>query len=464
MEHRMAAMGCACLTREEIAAARPEPPPPPGHDPIAAARARMQAHGQWHPWQTMGRRWGMGCVALEITQRCNLDCALCYLSESSEAVHDIPLAEVLRRLDAIRDQYGAHTDVQITGGDPTLRDRAELVAIVRHAARIGLRPALFTNGIRATRDLLAELAAAGLVDVAFHVDMSQGRRGYADEVALHALRSEYIARARGLGLSVLFNTTVFDGNFDAVPEIVRFFVRHAADVRLASFQLQADTGRGVAGAARSPIRLETVAARIREGADAPVGLTLPLAGHAACNRYALTLVANGRVYDLYDTPAAVAAALAATGTTPFDRRRPGRAIAALALSLLRRPTALAITLPALAKKFWAMRADLVAARGRVHKLSFFLHDFMDAAHLDRERIGACIFVTQTAEGPISMCLHNAKRDAFILQPLRTGDGWWQPLTGQVGERPPAPELPRHTAKTAKGRVRFTRVPGATRVR
>jgi len=457
MEHRMAATGCACLTRDEIAAARPEPPPPPGHDPIAMARARMQAHGQWHPWQTMGRRWGMGCVALEITQRCNLDCALCYLSEHSEAVHDIPLAEVLRRLEAIRARYGPHTDVQITGGDPTLRDRAELVAIVRHAARIGLRPALFTNGIRATRDLLSELATAGLVDVAFHVDMSQGRRGYADEVALHALRAEYIARARGLGLSVLFNTTVFDGNFAAIPDIVRFFVRHAADVRLASFQLQADTGRGVAGAATAPIRLETVAARIREGAGAPVSLTLPLAGHAACNRYALTLVANGRVHDLYDTPALVADVLAATGTTPFDRRRPGRAVAALALALLRRPRVLARTLAALAQKFWTMRDDLIAARLRVHKLSFFLHDFMDAAHLDRERIGACIFVNQTAAGPISMCLHNAKRDAFILQPLRSGDGWWQPLTGEVGAVLPPVRLPQHTAKTAKGRVRITRV-------
>jgi len=454
----MEATRCDCLTRAEIAAARPEPPPGPGHDPIAAARERMQAQGQWHPWQTMGRRWGMGCVALEITQRCNLDCALCYLSESSEAVHDLPLAEVLRRLDAIRAQYGAHTDVQITGGDPTLRDRAELVAIVRHAARLGLRPALFTNGIRATRSLLAELAAAGLVDVAFHVDMSQGRRGYADEIALHALRAEYIARARGLGLSVLFNTTVFDGNFAAIPDIARFFVRHAADVRLASFQLQAATGRGVAGAARAPIRLDTVAERIREGAGAPVGFALPLAGHAACNRYALTLVANGRVHDLYDQPAIVADLLAATASTQFDRRRPVRAVAALAGALLRRPEILARTLPWATRKLWAMRRDLLAARGRVHKLSFFLHDFMDATALDRERIGACIFVTQTADGPISMCLHNAKRDAFILQPVRAADGWWNPLTGRIAATPAPPTPPEHGAKTAKGRVRFRRVP------
>ncbi|MGZ5431162.1 MAG: hypothetical protein ACXWEX_07135, partial [Thermoanaerobaculia bacterium] len=38
------------------------------------------------PTQAIGRRYTIGCVAVEITQRCNLDCTLCYLSESSEKV------------------------------------------------------------------------------------------------------------------------------------------------------------------------------------------------------------------------------------------------------------------------------------------------------------------------------------------------------------------------------------------
>src|SRR5262245_23656595 len=102
-----------------------------GPTPLEKARARMIATGQWGPGQAMGRRWAIGCVALEITQRCNLDCSLCYLSESSQAVKDVPLAELFRRIDAIRACYGPQTDVQVTGGDPTLRRRDELVAIVR---------------------------------------------------------------------------------------------------------------------------------------------------------------------------------------------------------------------------------------------------------------------------------------------------------------------------------------------
>ncbi len=209
------------MTADEIAAWQPETPPAPGVSPLQRAAARLQAARQWTANQTMGRRFAIGCVALEITQRCNLDCTLCYLSDHSEAVHDLPLAEVFRRIDMIRDTYGEHTDVQVTGGDPTLRNRGELVAIVRRIAERGMRPALFTNGIKATRSLLAELAGAGLVDVAFHVDTTQQRKGMPTEHALNAVRAEYIARARGLGLSVLFNTTVHRANLHEIPALIR---------------------------------------------------------------------------------------------------------------------------------------------------------------------------------------------------------------------------------------------------
>jgi hypothetical protein len=62
-----------------------------------------------------------------------------------------------------------------------------------------------------------------------------------------------------------------------------------------------------------------------------------------------------------------------------------------------------------------MKADLMASRGRVNKLFFFIHNFMDACDLDPERIKACTFMAATQDGPISMCLHNARRDQYILR-------------------------------------------------
>lgn len=419
------------MTPDEIATARPDPLPDllsdPCSTPKSRARAKMEATGQWHPAQVMGRRWGIGCVALEITQRCNLDCSLCYLSEMSEAVRDTPLQEIYRRIDMILTYYGPGTDVQVTGGEPTLRPRAVLLAIVRRIRERGMRAALFTNGIRATRSLLTELAEAGLVDVAFHVDTTQRRRGYATEADYDALREEYIERARGLPLSVLFNTTVHAGNFIDIPAIVRCFVRHSDVVRLASFQLQADTGRGVVRGRAAAITQASVGQQIQVGAGAEIRFDTPGVGHHACNQYAMTLVVNGCVHDVFDDPRVITRLLQATQDLQFDRTDRRRAIGALGDWLLRNPVEVLRNAGWAAAKLWAMRADLAASGGRADKLSFFIHNFMGADQLDAERIGACVFSVATAGGPISMCLHNAKRDSFILQQLPIDGAAWSPL-------------------------------------
>ena len=407
---------------------------------LERARARVAAAGQWSPRQHLGRRWPVGCVALEITQRCNLDCELCYLSESSQALKDIPLAEVYCRIAMIRAQYGAGVDVQITGSEPTLRPRGELVAIVRRARESGLRPSLFTNGIRASRALLAELAAAGLEDVAFHVDTTQRRRGYLSEAALDALRLEYIARARGLPLAVFFNTSVCDSNLEAVPAIAEFFLCHADVVRMASFQLHADTGRGSLRGRGPRVSVAAVAGRIQAGVRAKLNFDAMDIGHARCNRYAMALVANGRAHDLCDEPDFIVRMLERTAALRLDRTRPADGLAALAGWALRHPRALPDCLAWVARKTWRMRQDLLAARCRVHKLSFFIHDFMHACALERERIDACSFMVATPEGPLSMCLHNAKRDAYLL--------------------PPGAAPVRLTRKTARGLAKLRFAPGS----
>ncbi len=114
----------------------------------------------------MGSRWPIACVALEITQRCNLDCTLCYLSEHSQSIQDLPLEEVLRRIENIYHYYGKNTDIQVTGGEPTLREPSELTAIIAKISSLGMRATLMTNGIRASRTQLERLCKAGLTDVA----------------------------------------------------------------------------------------------------------------------------------------------------------------------------------------------------------------------------------------------------------------------------------------------------------
>src|SRR5215467_1710847 len=326
--------GTPFMTPSEIRDVMPVAEPGSHGAALAAARRRMVAAGQWNAGQFMGRRWPIGCVALEITQRCNLDCTACYLSEHSEAVKDIPLEELFRRIDLIFDHYGPHTNVQVTGGEPTLRKREELVAIVRRVSHKGMRPALFTNGIRAKRELLVELVEAGLVDVAFHVDMTQGRKGYESESALNAVRQEYVERARGLPLSVMFNTTIFDRNFEETPAIVRFFVHNCDVVRLASFQLQAQTGRTILGRRSDAITIQSLQEQIEKGTTSSISFDTLRVGHSHCNRYGMIFVANNRAYDALDDRRFLEAMLERMPLLSFDRRSRSKVIATFVMGVL----------------------------------------------------------------------------------------------------------------------------------
>ncbi len=445
------------LSEQEIRSHRIETWPGEPIDAFNRARAVLRRLGLAHGDQQMGQRWPVGCVALEITQRCNLDCTLCYLSENSEAVKDIPVDELFVRIDAIAKAYGPNTDVQVTGGEPTLRDRDELKAIVRRIHALGMRATLMTNGIRVTRKLLEELVEAGLADVAFHVDTTQQRCGYPTEESLNALRERYVSLAAGLPLSVMFNTTVHDGNFDEIPSVVAFFRSNAGRIRTVSFQLQADTGRGMQRTRGPAITLDTVAAQIEAGAGTPVTFSASLIGHPSCSRYGMCLASNAHLYDAFADPSLVSMVQSASAALVLDRTRPAATARAVLLWLARHPAVWARVLSWLTRMGWTMRRDILAAGARVHTLSIIMHNFMDATRLEEDRISACAFKVATSEGPVSMCLHNAKRDAFILKPVkiyRAGAPlFWNPATGDETADFPKSIEPDHDAIVRKGRNR-----------
>ena len=411
--------------------------PPPASQPERLMRIaeRMQRTGQWSPSQAAGRRWTMGCVSLEVTQRCNLDCTLCYLSDSAEAVRDIPLEDLFRRIDDIAVQFGRDTDVQISGGDPTLRDRAELSQIVRYVRSRGLRASLFTNGILLNREWLQQLAADGLNDVAFHVDMTQERKGFTSEMAMNALRLDYINMARGLPISVMFNTTVFTGNFHEIASVANFFVLHNDVVRLASFQLGADTGRGTAAERDAVVVTQkTVCDAIERGAGVALNFDALHGGHRSCNRYAMLFTIGARRFDALADGEFVARVMRDTASVALPRDQGLRGAWALAKVALGQRLLWSGFARHTARMFWAARGEWLRG-GKlgirvppVRKISFFTHNFMDACNLEADRIDACVFMAATVDGPMSMCAYNAERDRFLLKPIRLASGeTWQPL-------------------------------------
>jgi 7,8-dihydro-6-hydroxymethylpterin dimethyltransferase len=446
------------LTKEEIAAWKPFATPDcsDGLTALVRTQKRLQVAGQWAPWQMIGRRMAIGCVALEITQRCNLDCSYCYLSESSEALKDIPIEEVFRRIDSIFEHFGENTDIQVTGGDPTLRNRQELVAIIRYIRDKGMRSSLFTNGIKASREMLSELCAAGLEDVAFHVDMTQERKGYSSELELNALRDEYIDRVRGLPLAVIFNTTAYPGNFHQIPALVQYFVSRADVVRFASFQVGADMGRGTERE-RVTVNPATVMDAIRQGSGANLNFDAASAGHAKCNGYAYGLVVNGRVHDFFNDPEFVREVLASSAHLTVDRADKNSVKKTVLSYFLKHPTTLLGVASRFARLAWKERRDFIAARGKVGKISFFVHNFMDSSQLEKDRCDSCSFMVMTPEGPMSMCVHNAKRDDYLLvaAPVKRESKmmFFNPVSGLLEDTMPLKIMPALNRKNARGRAK-----------
>lgn len=394
-----------------------EPLPAPGTDPRAPLRGRLERQGQFGPEQVAGRLFPIACVALEVTQRCNLDCTLCYLSDLAEATPDPSLDTLLGRVARIRSHYGQGTNIQITGGDPTLRAVEDLEILIRRIRSLGMRSALFTNGIRARRPMLVRLAAAGLDDVCFHVDLTQERRGYPTEASLNVVRESYLDRTNGLGLRVNFNTTVHDGNLAELPGLVRWFTANAARINLASFQMQAETGRGVLGSRdENRVTQEAVAAAIRTATGNAADFGVFQIGHPSCNRHASILAAGGRTARLYADRALFRDLFAIMAGRLADWNRDGDVLRACLSACLTRPR----LVWGMLRTAWRSVHPLVPAllRGhRPHRLSFFIHNFMSADAIDRDRCKACVFTVMTARGPISMCAHNADRDHFLMDGL-----------------------------------------------
>jgi hypothetical protein len=368
------------------------------------------------PNQILGHKRVIGCVALEITQRCNFDCSICYLSENSESTPDVSMECILGRIDRIREDYGVGTNVQITGGDPTMRDHDELEHIVRTIAEKKMTPALFTNGDLASRKLLRRLAKAGLVDVAFHVDLTEKRKGYRSEKQLCEVRQEYIERARGLGLNVIFNQTVFAKNFDEVPELVRFYKRNSDVVGMASFQLQADTGRGANRRRKQTISIDTVSKQIESGLESQLSWDSVRVGSPKCHKMAYSAIldrtGDAIAVDMVDDPSIFSDLLEVMDDVYIDRHRPIKGVRTAVSTIVKRgkfPKAFRH----LARHVRANWRPLLRGKGEVRKLSFFMQNFQDAQNLDHERIDNCSFHCMTDDGGVSMCVHNAYRDHYL---------------------------------------------------
>jgi len=187
--------------------------------------------------------------------------------------------------------------------------------------------------------------------------------------------------------------------------------------------------------------------QLRDGTELNLNYDYPLIGHSDCNKYTSIMVSGNNRTVLFDDREffnKLFDVLASVGDNWAD---PGIVIRRAIFKALRSPSLLWGGIKFWTKKLWALKSGLVQGKG-MHRINFFIHNFMDAEKLECERCETCVFMVATADGPLSMCVHNAKRDQMISRPARDESGkvLWNPLPTELNKK----NLP---LKKLKGRLR-----------
>jgi 7,8-dihydro-6-hydroxymethylpterin dimethyltransferase len=185
------------------------------------------------------------CVLLEVTQRCDLGCPVCYAASPAQHTPDPDLKVIEgwyhRLLEA-----GGPFNIQLSGGEPCLRD--DLPQIIALGKSLGF--AFFqlnTNGLRLAADpaYLQALIEAGLSTVFLQFD-SLDDEVYARLRGRHLLEKKIAALQQCIrqGIGVMLVPTLAPGaNTHEIGTIIEFALQHAPAVRGVHFQPMSFFGR-----------------------------------------------------------------------------------------------------------------------------------------------------------------------------------------------------------------------------
>jgi radical SAM protein with 4Fe4S-binding SPASM domain len=198
-------------------------------------------------------------VAWNLTRRCNLECAHCYISAGprESATSELSTDECRRIVDELIAVNPAPL-VILSGGEPLLRD--DLTEIAGYAAAKGATVVVGTNGTLLTDERIAALKAAGVQGVAVSIDSLQPRyhdnfrhgKGSLDDTIAA------LGRLRAQRLDFIVQTTATKGNRAELERLASWSAEQGA-VAFNCYFLVA-TGRGAGLSDLAPAEYEAVLA------------------------------------------------------------------------------------------------------------------------------------------------------------------------------------------------------------
>ncbi len=209
------------------------------------------------------------CVLLELTNRCNLRCPVCFASAGDQKPMDLSLEEIGKQYDLLMERGGPF-NIQLSGGEPTVREDLDaIIALGREKGFTFFQ--LNTNGVRLGQEegYAQHLAKAGVSTVFLQFD------GLEDKIyrtlrgaSLLDIKCKAIENCKNAGLPVVLVPTVAPGvNDQALGDILKFALAHAPHVRGIHIQPISYFGRCGLEAPEIRLTIPAVLRRIEEQTD-----------------------------------------------------------------------------------------------------------------------------------------------------------------------------------------------------
>ena len=382
-----------------------------------------------------------GLAILEVTERCNLTCPMCY-AYSSPSERDYSLEEIEKRLDQLIAVEGKGISLQISGGEPSVRkDLDKIAAMVKRKGFGQLE--MVSNGIRLARepDFAEKLVEWGFTSVYLQFDSTRPE----DIIKLRGedlwdVREKAIAALERVKLPSTLAVSLYDGlNSDQIQQVIDFAWQHPGTVCAIAFQAATPFGRFEVDNSKPngnrhtdteqpltprKLRMPEILKLIEEQTGVSQDLFFPVGeGSPLCNTFSLLKYTKGG-YKPIAPNFTLKEFMEVMGPRPnMTLRMLTRGRAAIlpqivsniggSLKLMKTLWPHIGTDPS----FWTSRKTL----------TLFVKPFMDESDIDMSRIERCCFHNASPRGVMSFCALNARmrpaqphaqESAFVPLPTR----------------------------------------------
>ncbi len=386
-----------------------------------------------------------GLAILEVTERCNLTCPMCY-AYSSPSERDYSLEEIEMRLDQLIAVEGKGISLQISGGEPSIRkDLDTIAAMVKRKGFAQLE--MVSNGIRLARepDFAEKLVKWGFTSVYLQFDSTRPE----DIITLRGedlwnVREKAVAALESVKLPSTLAVSLYDGlNTDQIQQVIHFAWQHPDTVCAIAFQAATPFGRfevnkedntlngnsnghSPTEKPRAPrkLRMPEILKLIEEQTGVPEDLFFPVGeGSPLCNTFTL-LKYTKEGYKPIAPNFTLKEFMEIVGPRPnMTLRMLTRGRAAILPQIV---TNIGGSLK-LMKTLWPHIGSDPSFWTSRKTLTLFVKPFMDESDIDMSRIERCCFHNASPRGVMSFCALNAKirpaqphasESAFVPLPTR----------------------------------------------